>query len=462
MDRRELLGWLGAAAGVGLAGCGGSRPSTPVSDRTPPPVSPDPPERIRWSRPETVAAAWELESVTNLAVAGADTDGDRPIDDLLERHATDGTLLYLPSGEYRLEESFALAGADTRIGLLGDGATIVPPQGNDQVLFGFGYPDPLASVRVRGLTFDFSAANTGGRPIFAAADDLVELRDVAVEGVVDVPQDLVRLDVTSPTGHGIVDRLSLPDGSTEPGVTGCEVGDTNHGDVTFRDCRIEGFPDNGLYADPPEGSVRVEGGFYRNNGVAGVRITTSDPSVVRGAHVRCDDADAVGENMRGIRLRGGHDQLVEDCLVELFAVPSSDGAITVASELESATIRNCRLRVDADGVNAIRVKTPNRGAGGAVRRGPFTFENVQISGSAAGGAAVQASGRRNCTFRGLSIHQTGANRDGISTTNVEGKLVNTCVSVTSDPLALSDSRIERRNVQLKTLPAHCPGTDVGW
>lgn len=456
MHRRELLGWLGAAGSVGLAGCGGSRPTTPS-----PPDPPSPPQRVRWSRPETVAAAWELESVTNLAEAGADTDGDRPIDDLLERHATDGTLLYLPAGEYRLEESFAVGGADNRVGVLGDGATIVPPKGYDEVLFGFGYPEPLSAIRVRGLTFDFSAKNTGGRPIFAAADDLVVLRDVAVKGVADVPQDLIRLDVTSPEGHGVVDRLSLPDGATKPGVTGCEVGDTNQGDLTFRNCRIEGFPDNGLYADPPEGSVRVYGGFYRNNGVAGVRITASDPSLVRGAHVRCDDADAVGQNMRGIRLRGGHSHLVEDCLVEMLEVPSSDGAVTVASELESATVRNCTLRVDADGVNAIRVKTPNRGAGRSVRRGPFTFENVRIMGTAASGAAVQASGRRNCTFRDLYIRQTGADRDGIATTDVEGKLVNACVAVTNDPLAFSNSSIERRNVRLKTPPGVGPRYSSG-
>jgi hypothetical protein len=449
MHRRELLGWLGAAGTAAVAGCEGTR--QPPSDAPEPSDSPEPSvtPSPRQRDPRTVAAAWELDSVTNLAAVGADTDGDEPIDDLLERHATDGTLLYLPPGEYRLDGTFAVGGAGKRMGLLGEGATIVPPAGFDQVLLGFGYPDSLSSVRVRGLTFDFTAENTGGRPIYAGADDLLVLQDLTVEGVADVAQDLVRIDVTTPSGKGVVDGLSLPDGSSEPGVTGCEVGDDTHGDVTFRNCRIEGFPDNGLYADPPEGSVRVLGGFYRNNGVAGVRITTSEPSLVQGVHVRCDDADAVGQNMRGIRLRGGYDHVVEDCFVELLDLPSSDGAITIASELESATVRNCRLRVDADGVNALRVKTPNAGAGQAVRRGPFTFENLRITGNAAGGAAIQASGRRNCTFRDLYIHQSGADRDGIVTTDVEGKLVDACVYVTNRALAFSNSTIERRNVRVK-------------
>ncbi|GAB7095374.1 hypothetical protein JCM30237_25270 [Halolamina litorea] len=415
-------------------------------------------ERVQSSHPETVADRWGLDSVTNLADLGADTDGNQPIDDLLKQHADDGTLLYFPPGEYRIEDTVALNGAtDTdagpgRLGLLGDDATIVPAEGFDTVLLTVGYPDPLSSLLVRGFTFDFTAENTGARPISATANDLVVLRDLSVDGVVDVPQDVFRLDVTSPDGKGFVHRLSLPDGSTEPGVTGCEVGDDNHGDVTFLDCRIDGFPDNGLYADPPEGSIKVHGGSFRNNGVASVRITTSEPSEVRGVHVRCDDADAVGKNMRGIRLRGGHDHVVEDCLVEMLKVPSSDGAITIASELESATIRNCRIRVDADGVNALRVKQPNSGAGESVRHGPFGFENVRITGDAAGGAAVQASGRENCSFRGLCIHQPGDDRDGIVTTGVGGEVVDTCVSVTNEPLSFSNSTIERRNVRLSSTP----------
>ncbi|MFW5934281.1 MAG: hypothetical protein ACOCQL_00350, partial [Halolamina sp.] len=277
---------------------------------------------------------------------------------------------------------------------------------------------------------------------------LVLYRDLSVRGPSDVSGDIVRLDVTTPEGIGVVDGLSLPDGSPVPSVTGCEVGDNNHGDVSFYDCHIAGFPDNGLYADPPEGSINVFGGFFRNNGVAGVRITTSEPSLVRGVRVRCDDADGAGENMRGIRLRGGYDHVVEDCVVELLDVTSSDGAVTIASELASATVRNCHLHVDADGVNAIRVKSPNADATDAVRAGPFRFENVRITGDAVGGAAVQAADRRGCTFSNLQIHQSGADRDGIVTTNVEGELLDTCISVTNDALSLRNSQIERRNVRV--------------
>ena len=474
MDRRELLGWLAGLGSTGLAGCGG-RPRRPrrtatAEGPTDPPADPIGPaddlqrhrSRIRSADPATVAAAWGLDGVADFGALGADAD-DKPIDDLLERHATDGTLLYLPPGDYRIEETFTVSDGG-RVGILGDGATIVPPDGFDSAVLGLGYPEPLTELFVRGLTFDYRTENTGGRPILGVADEKVVFRDLAVGGVADVPEDLVRLDVTSSDGVGIVDGLSLPDGSTIPGVTGCEVGDDNHGDVSFFDCHIAGFPDNGLYADPPEGAIGVYGGDFRNNGVANVRITTPDPSVVRGVRVRCDEDDAVGENMRGIRLRGGSGHVVEDCTVEMAAVTSSDGAITFASELESATVRNCRLHVDADGVNAVRVKSPNRGATAATRNGPFRFENLCITGSAAGGAAVDASGRDGCSFRNIQIHQSGDDRDGIVTSNVGGEIVDAVVAVTSDALALSDSEIDRRNVRVKRRSATqrcCPDSVVG-
>jgi hypothetical protein len=458
MDRRGFLSRVAAIGSVGIAGCG-----RPLSRRGPrpsnaPATTGDPTRADRQQRrsriqshdPSTVADGWGLEEIVDLGELGAG-DGT-PIDGFLERHATDGTLLYLPPGDYSLEETFSLADAG-RVGLLGDGATIAPPDGFTAPMLGMGYPDPVTALFVRGITFDYRAEDTGGRPILGVAEETVVFRDLSVTGVADVSGDLVRLDVTAPRGVGIVDRLSLPDGSTVPGVTGCEVGDNNHGDVVFYDCHIAGFPDNGLYANPPDGAVGVYGGEFRNNGVANVRITASEPSVVRGVHVRCDEDDSIAENMRGIRLRGGSGHVVEDCTVEMLSVTSSDGAVTVASELESATVRNCRLHVDADGVNGIRVKSPNEGAGEAKREGPFRFEDVCITGAAAGGAAVNLSDRRNCSLRNVDIQQSGDDRDGVVASNVHGEIVDSCVAVTNDALSLSNSEIERRNVRVRRATA---------
>ena len=399
-----------------------------------------------------IANNWGLDEVVNLARAGADSDGEDPIDDVLTDHAIDGALVYLPPGVYRIEESFSL-GEDARLGLIGDQATIQPPDGSSDTVFGFGWPEPMSEISVRGIEFDFTASDTGGRPVLARASDHVRLKDISVRGEIDTNEDQVRIDVTDPEGIGVIENLSLPDGAArDTNVTGCEVGSDNHGDLRFLDCHIEGFTDNGLYADPPEGSVTVDGGFFRNNGIAGVRIQTSESSVVRDVHVVCDDDDSDLDNMRGIRLRAGRDLLVEDCLVEMLKVSTSDGAVTFASELESATVRNCHLRVDADGVNAIRMKSPPSDASRRTKQGPFRCENVIVTGTAADGAAIEAANRSACEFEGVCVVQPGKGRDGLLTENVDGTLRDVHIAVSGEPLVLRSSIFQRHNVSTSRNP----------
>lgn len=436
MDRRTYLAGATAAAAAAIAGCGGSdRDDGGESDRDdrrdpPTPTEPDPPP------PDTDA----FERTVDIVAAGADPTGREPIGDALRAQAVEDTLVEFPPGRYRLAEEFI---PDvSRFGMRGPDATIVPTDGNDQLLFGLGGRSPASTLVVSGFTFDFRAPDTGGRPLLARADDRVLARDLTVVGEVDVDQDLFRFDVTDPGGHGLVEGLRLPDGAVPgTGVTGVEVGDDNRGDIDFVGCHVAGFPDNGLYADLPAGRVRVTGGTFLNNGIAGVRVE-ADEAVVRGVHVRCDDADGAGENMRGIRLRRGASVLVEDCLVEMLEVTSSDGAVTFASELDAAVLRDSRIRVDADGVNALRIKSEPDGD----RRGPFRCENLRITGAAATGASILAADARGCRIEDVAISHTGASRDGIATDNVTGSLRDVSVDVTGEPFRFDDSDLDRRDV----------------
>ncbi|WP_232702070.1 hypothetical protein [Halobacterium wangiae] len=455
MNRRAVLSSIGTAALVAVAGCGSSNDdrSTPEGDSTPTGGTGGPPSRPPGSEqyPQAIADEFGFENVVNFAEVGADQTGNRAADDLFEEHLTDNQLLYLPPGRYQIDDTMMFGGdGSKRLGLVGENATIVPPDGFESVLFGFGYPSPLSELLVEGLTFDCTARNTGARPFFVSADDRVVAKNLTVRGEIDVNQDLLRFDVTSKSGQALVKNINLPDGAVPgTGVTGMEVGDKNHGDLRFEDCHVAGFPDNGLYANPPEGSVEVLGGTFLNNGVAGVRIETANESVVRGVHVRCDDASGAGENMRGIRLRSGKSLLVEDCLVELLDVTTSDGAVTFSSELGSATVRNCQIQVDADNVNAVRIKEPE---GGGSERGPFRCENVVIRGTAAGAEAIQAANRDGCKFDNVCVHQTGKDRDGLVADNVGGEVQNTYISVTGDPISSVNSAITRTNVDMNRQP----------
>jgi hypothetical protein len=454
MNRRAVLSSIGTAALVAVASCGGWNDQTSTTDDSAPAEGTAKPPKSDPSSaqyPESMADKFGFDSVVNVGELGADQTGTHPVNDLLEDNLTDGKMLYLPPGRYRVTDTLTFGGdGSDRLGIVGENATIVPPDGYASVLFGFGHPSPLSELVVQGLTFDCTAKDTGVRPFFVSADDRIVARDITVNGEIDVEQDVLRFDVTNESGQAVVRDIHLPDGAVPgTGATGIEVGDKNHGDLRFVDCHVAGFPDNGLYANPPEGSVEVVGGTFLNNGIAGVRIETANESVVRGAHIRCDDASGAGNNMRGIRLRSGESLVVEDCLVELLDVTTSDGAVTFSSELGSATVRNCQIKVDADNINAVRIKEP-RGKG--TERGPFRCENVVISGSAAGAEAIQAANRNGCMFSNVCIHQPGDNRDGLVVENVVGELQDSYISVTGNPIHSRNSAITRMNVRLNRDP----------
>ncbi|WP_054584845.1 hypothetical protein [Halolamina pelagica] len=158
-----------------------------------------------------MATAWGLDEVANLAELGADKNAEAPIDELLATHATDGTLLYFPPGKYRIEETVAVNG-DGRIGLLGDDAVIVPPAGFDSTVLAVGYPDPMTALFVRGLTFDYRAEKTGGRPVLGLANDLILYRDLSVRGVVDVAGISSDSTLPRPTGSGSSTASHSPTG----------------------------------------------------------------------------------------------------------------------------------------------------------------------------------------------------------------------------------------------------------
>lgn len=210
------------------------------------------------------------------------------------------------------------------------------------------------------------------------------------------------------------------------------------------DCYINGFADNGLYASPENGSIFVEGGVFANCAVASFRV--GDNSVIHGAYVLCDSAPDGFKNMRGIRLRQGNNVLVDDCTIDMFSVNNSDGALVLAHRLEAATIRNVRIRVNPDGIPAIRIRGPHPGV---PRDGPIRISDVSITGEAAKGVAVEVNDRDNCQFDYAYVRQTGSNRDGFLFDECQDVLVkNTVIDVTRTPIVSREgTTIEKVDVR---------------
>jgi len=443
LTRRSLLKTAGATGvAAALAGCGGFPP-----DGTGPAT--DGPDRRR--RPPRSSEFGTVVDVSEAATGGS-------IEAVLEENAGDDTLLYLPEGRYTMDEPFELYEFEG-LGIVGRGATVVPPEGFTDVLFDLGRPDEASGLLVEGIEFDISAEDTGPRPLLAqVADDLV-LRDVAVVGRQDDGEEMLRVDVTDPDGEGLVERLRLPDGAApDTGSTGLLVGDQNRGDISFADCHIEGFPDNGLYAEPPEGSMTVEGGRYANCDVASLRV--GGESTIRGALVVCDTAPEGFGNMRGIRLRQGSDVLVENCTIEFRDVTESDGAITGGHWLESATVRSTGIRIDTDGVNAIQVKDPYDDV---PADGPIAFEDVEVTGEAGERATIEVNEREGCTFDRVTVRQQGDARDGFLFDKGRAAVRDCVIQVSGNPIVLQEgATVDRVNVQTNRQVGWWPGVSPPW
>jgi len=77
-------------------------------------------------------------------------------------------------------------------------------------------------------------------------------------------------------------------------------------------------------------------------------------------------------------------------------VTDSGGAITLSSDMQSATIRDTAIRVDADDVPAIRAKPANSDE--TTNETQLSCENVTIVGSAANGQSIEVLERGVTSF----------------------------------------------------------------
>lgn len=452
MERRELLKRVGIAGGVGVAGVAVGRWAL---DRTR-----DEPADIRDETPrdQPIRHADAFGTVVDAVEAGADTGGEVPINGFLERNAADDTLLAFPPGTYRLQP-VDLSGY-TNLGFAaayGTSPTFVAAPnycvggGESYVHF-----SKMSEFLLDSVTFDFGVRNAGGVVRVAAAGD-VTLRNVDVSGSCDDQVALFRLDVTESDATATVENLSLSNPAQDMALTGVYVGRKHAGTATFRDCEVGGFSDNGLYASPPGlpegqgGIVHVEGGTYRNNNIANVRLG-SDGSTARGVASVSDAPPPTGTdgpdvNVRGIRLRNGRDQRLENCSVTITRDAGfSYGGLVFHRKNGGATVRDTTVEVDQHATPAIRAFPLD-----AERPGTLTFENVAVTGAADREHAVRIEGRDGATIRNCTVEGPGRNRGGVVLRDSEDcHIVDSRIDVTGNPLVLRGSTAAVENTTLVT------------
>ncbi len=388
----------------------------------------------------------EYGTVVNMVEdAGADPEGEEPINPLLEEYADDDTMLLFPPGRYRMNRQFRFTGFEhfAIVGMYN--VTIVPDNYHDfddggdwnYRLFRLGVSySPGRSLLVEDINVDQTAADTGIRVLDVDVEDDLTVRNVNIYGEHDSGTwGSGRFVISDPNGSGVVENFNAPDGGewTENtpgdklwrGPTGIICNDYNKGTMTFKDCSLGGFPDNGLYAANGSGQVIVDGGVYKNSQTASVRIGGED-SVVKNARIVVDDSNGRG-NQHAIRAESSNYIRVIDCDIEITdpngcAIKTMDVGLFL---LQGTTVRTAGDEVVhglliQDGARLARIKESkfvHDAAGGfsiwvkdgddAVHLEDTVFRGD--GGHVSARAAIRCD-RNDCRFRNLDIEQTGSSR----------------------------------------------------
>lgn len=389
----------------------------------------------------------EFGTVIDVVEAGADNTGNESVVDLIRKYRDDDTLLVFPPGEYYMDEQVRFTGFE-KFGLVGNDAKLVPAKyqyfdGPQYRLFRLGvYYNPGNRLVFDGFDIDQTAQDTGIRVLDAVVEDGLEVRDIAVDGEHDSGTwGPGRFAITEPSGSGLVERFTVPDGGAWEhetpnadniwrGPTGL-LANSNAGTLTFRDCVVGAFPDNGLYASGGSGTVIVDGGQYENSNAACIRIG-GDGSIVRGATVVVDQNRTRDESHRGIRIERGQNIRIEDVAIRNTAPLPNSFAISVMDTCESVWIENADIMMSGKEVVHGVVTSPSCGEVVVVNSriemdlpGGFgvkinasdnpdkvLLEYVDVVGSAgdeSGRAGIRCD-RDNCRFGAVTVDQPGGTK----------------------------------------------------
>ncbi len=448
-SRRQVLGVLAAGGTIALAGC----PSDQGDGSSKPPVDGDI-SAVSGVTERARPANSAYDTVVDVTEEGGDPTGEEPVTDLVTELAGDNTLIKFPEGTYRLGALW-LSELD-QFGLRGVGESrprLVPAGPAERLGATWLKFVDVGAFEFEWFTFDFGEEGYGGRFHLAGQDDFL-VRKVAVDGQYPPGVGGFRVEVLDEDSTGVVGDIVARDGApAHAGSTGIWVGYGHAGDLYVMNCKLENFPDNGLYASAPgwegsrptgDGAVHVRGGVYKNNNISNVRLG-STASTAKNVRVVAADVPPYGDalNVRGIHLRTGGDHLIENCDIELQENAGAGfGGVVVHGNAGSVTVRDTRIQVDRDDVPAINVLRPTERLPGP------TVENVTIEGSAAAGNTVVVRNRRETTIEECDIVQSGPERDGLVLDDVDGTLSSSHISVTGDPIVNRGSTITRRNVRV--------------
>ena len=420
---------------------------------------------------------------------GADSTGEEPINDALavavadveydigglgdiediEYEDGDSVMVVFPPGDYLVENGpggdgfarWAFGSGDEQkfLGKLalvgGDGVTLRTTAGGRYTaltLWG-------RELHIEGFRLDQTPHDTSTGLTTVARDHLL-VRDVHLDGKVtgdyvetphwqspDYDPSVIPHDPTciipgllSEDGEGLIENFRVPDGvESRSRKGGCWVNFLHAGDLLFRNCEFSYLSDNAIYGSPPgipgrgNGSVRVENSVFKNNNVTAIRLGTPG-SYAKDCTVVTEAGEIPATPWGAITSRAGWVWYNFDGFYENVEVvhnhPSGHGILDHGDSTRNVNleVRDCHFELNNDGATAIRF----------VHDGveQLTVEDLHVTGEGGGGTALSLG---NCEIDGnhLCLHQTGANRNGISLDNVTGTISNSVIDVTGEQFVAS-------------------------
>lgn len=366
---------------------------------------------------------------------GCDPTGNEPCDDELDSAVAANHRLEFPPGEYRFELDHRFEGVDG-LEIVGTGeertdVQFVFPSGYSGIVIGLwhGRGWRLGNFTIQ-QTMDL---RTGVGIELVPLTDL-HVWDIEIAGFSPYNhlggERGLYCDVLEPDGVAVIDRFIHRGPShvgNYPQGTQAFLADEHHrGTIYCRDWHLENSGENGIYASQTPGDIRVEGGVFKNNEVASIRVC-GEGSYVRGASITVDTDAAHQENrgefqnLRGIWWESGpfakSGGFIENCDLVMRSAPLSQGLLRIERTAGAVSLRNCRVRNETPW-STIDVISPNQ----MVSSGPveFTAKSLTIEARGEGRPVLRIDSRPHSSVSSTQIRSRNLTRDGIDVIDPSG------------------------------------------
>ncbi|NKE37321.1 hypothetical protein GWG54_16150 [Natronococcus sp. JC468] len=327
------------------------------------------------------AYADRFSSVTNLVEDhGADPTGEEPIGGALSSAWSDDTLIFVPTGEYKMNSWFRRVGSRD-VGLIGQNAVIRHGRvdaidghrvtrgeytGNTN-LFKLGVPGTphRGDLVFGGFIFDWARENAGMQGLTAHVDGDLEVRNILFNGMHDLgTHGNMRVATHSPESTGLVDSIDMrwggkhyentintrstrrsPGQESGPGASWSTSGITGHpemqGTMHLNNVKCGGFPDNGIYIKGGSGRKILTNCHAANSGVSSLRTdggTDWEPVEYLDGTT---DYDEAREGKYGV-------SVIENSIAEVDHTPDDHTYLSqrgIRIRNDEVHVRNCHVRI---------------------------------------------------------------------------------------------------------------------